>query len=434
MMKIRIIRTEDEYEQALARLETLMDAMPGTPEEDELDLLSFLIDKYEEEHFPIDLPDPVDAIKFRMEQQGLSRKDLICYIGSQSKVSEVLNHKRPLSLSMIRALHEGLGIPAEVLLQEPGKQLIERRFNPDDYPLKEMVKGGYFPGVVSIRKAKEQAEELLEHLFAALDTLPKQAVYCRNTSYAVEPSGMLRDSQVSYHVSQRENNEETEEENARVHVLNENTLRAWQARILQICETQEIARYRKPAITREFVRQIAHLSVFPDGPILARQVLLDSGIHFVVLPHLPKTYLDGACFKISSGRPVIGMTLRHDRLDNFWFTLMHELAHILLHLERNNYVFFDDVEHGLRHACSKEEEEANRLGMDLLIPQIDWDNKKEMLDASMDEKLVNDVAREWDISPAIVAGRLRWETNNYAVFGDLLGSGTVRKLFPEFNV
>ncbi len=117
----KVIKTEEQYEEALARVETLLDIDPetGTDESDELELLTLLIVDYEKIHFPIDLPDPIEAIKFRMEQQGLTNKDLIPYLGSRSRVSEVLSRKRPLTLNMIRALHRGLGIPAEVLLNEP---------------------------------------------------------------------------------------------------------------------------------------------------------------------------------------------------------------------------------------------------------------------------------------------------------------------------
>jgi HTH-type transcriptional regulator/antitoxin HigA len=121
-MKAKIIKNEIEYEEALAHLDMLMDASLGSPEEAELELFAVLIENYEEERYPIDLPDPIEAIKFRMEQEGLTRKDMIKYVGSQSKVSEVLNNKRPLSLTMIRSLHNGLGIPAEVLLQEAHKR------------------------------------------------------------------------------------------------------------------------------------------------------------------------------------------------------------------------------------------------------------------------------------------------------------------------
>jgi HTH-type transcriptional regulator/antitoxin HigA len=119
MMNIKILKTENDYDAALERIDELMDAVPGSPEEEELELLAILVEKYELEHYPIDLPDSVEAIKFRMEQEGLTRKDMIKYLGSQSKVSEVLNYKRPLSLTMIRALTDGLNIPAEVLIQPP---------------------------------------------------------------------------------------------------------------------------------------------------------------------------------------------------------------------------------------------------------------------------------------------------------------------------
>jgi HTH-type transcriptional regulator/antitoxin HigA len=116
----KVIKTEAEYEQALKEAETLIELDPksGTEDGDRLELLTLLISNYEESHFPLPLPDPIEAIKFRMEQQGLAPKDIIPYIGSRSKVSEVLNGKRPLSLKMLRALQKGLRIPAEVLLQE----------------------------------------------------------------------------------------------------------------------------------------------------------------------------------------------------------------------------------------------------------------------------------------------------------------------------
>lgn len=116
-MKVKVLKNEADYEAALAEIETIMDE--AQPDADQLELLALLVQDYEDKHYPIDLPDPVEAIKFRMEQMKLTRKDLERYIGSKSKVSEVLNGKRRLSLSMIQALHQGLGIPAEVLL---GKQ------------------------------------------------------------------------------------------------------------------------------------------------------------------------------------------------------------------------------------------------------------------------------------------------------------------------
>ena len=117
-MDIRPIRTEQDYDTALARIEEIWDAEPGTQESDELDLLSILVEAYEEEHHPIDPPDPIEAIKFRMEQMGLTRKDLEPFIGHRGRVAEVLNRKRGLSIDMIRNLSEGLGIPADVLIEK----------------------------------------------------------------------------------------------------------------------------------------------------------------------------------------------------------------------------------------------------------------------------------------------------------------------------
>ncbi|MBI5247875.1 MAG: helix-turn-helix domain-containing protein [Desulfomonile tiedjei] len=117
-MGIRPIHTEEDYRAALARLENIWDAEPSTPESDELDVLALLVEAYEEEHYPIDPPDPIDAIKFRMEQIGLTRRDLEQCIGSRARVSEVLSRKRRLSLDMIRKLNEKLGIPAEILIAE----------------------------------------------------------------------------------------------------------------------------------------------------------------------------------------------------------------------------------------------------------------------------------------------------------------------------
>lgn len=119
----KLIKTEADYEAALARIEEVFAAHPGTPEGDELELLTLLVERYEEQEFPVALPDPVTAIRFRMEQEGLKQKDLAPFIGSQSKVSEVLSGQRSLSLAMIRNLICGLGIPAEVLLQKPGGPL-----------------------------------------------------------------------------------------------------------------------------------------------------------------------------------------------------------------------------------------------------------------------------------------------------------------------
>lgn len=116
-MNINLIKTENDYNQAIERLELIFDAKKGTQDGDELELLGILISQYENEHFPIDLPDPIEAIKFRMEQMGYTQNDLAKIIGFKSRASEILNRKRKLSLEMIRQLHTSLNIPTDVLIQ-----------------------------------------------------------------------------------------------------------------------------------------------------------------------------------------------------------------------------------------------------------------------------------------------------------------------------
>ena len=118
IMRIKPIKNNRDYRSALKEIERLMDARPNTPEGERLDVLVTLVAAWEEKHFPIESPDPVEAILFAMEQRGLSRRDLEPFIGSRARVAEVLNYKRPLTLPMIRRLHQGLGIPAEVLIGE----------------------------------------------------------------------------------------------------------------------------------------------------------------------------------------------------------------------------------------------------------------------------------------------------------------------------
>jgi len=116
-MEIKPIKTNIDYEKALKRLEGIFDAKVGSKEGDELEVLSILIEKYEKENYPIDMPDPIEAIKFRMEQLGMKQKDLADVVGYKSRVSEILNRKRKLTIEMIRNLSQKLNIPSEVLIQ-----------------------------------------------------------------------------------------------------------------------------------------------------------------------------------------------------------------------------------------------------------------------------------------------------------------------------
>jgi HTH-type transcriptional regulator/antitoxin HigA len=148
MSHLRVIKTDAEYSAAMKRFEALLGAKPGQPGYDERDVLAVLIERYEEDHFPIDMPDPVEAIKFRMEQSGLAQRDLVPYLGSRSKVSEVLSGKRELTLAMIRSLNKHVGIPADVLIREPQEPLPKGLAEIDfaKFPVREMEKRGAFRG------------------------------------------------------------------------------------------------------------------------------------------------------------------------------------------------------------------------------------------------------------------------------------------------
>jgi HTH-type transcriptional regulator/antitoxin HigA len=351
-MRPKVIKTEADYKAALARLNELLKAKPETPEGDEFELWVALVETYEDVQFPIELPDPITAIRFRMEQAGLRQVDLVPYIGSRSRVSEVLNGKRKLSLSMIRRLHEGLGIPAEVLLHQAGASMPAEHpeIKWSQFPIAEMLKRGWFTDFKgTLSEAKERAEEL------------------------VAPP------------------------------------------------------YRPGTVTKKFCRELVHLSYLDDSPLLAQEFLNRSGIHFVTEDHLPRTHLDGAAFWASTDRPVVALTLRYDRLDNFWFTLCHELAHVSLHLEKDRSgAFVDDLK---AEGSDDMEMKADAFAADVLVPAGKWNASG--LQSNWSTKAVISFAERLRIHPAIVAGRIRRERDNYRILSNLVGRGAVRRVFFE---
>ncbi|WP_266204150.1 antitoxin Xre/MbcA/ParS toxin-binding domain-containing protein [Pontibacter kalidii] len=133
-MEIKLIRNEEDYKDALRQIKALWNAVPGTPDWDRLEILSMLVSRYEEEHYPIDEPDPIEYIRVRMEELGLRHEDLVPYIGSKESVTEVLDGKRPLSLEIIRNLHRGLGFSLETLIAEPSG--LGFKTEPQPQPLK----------------------------------------------------------------------------------------------------------------------------------------------------------------------------------------------------------------------------------------------------------------------------------------------------------
>ena len=399
-MRPKVIKTEAEYEAALTRLDELLDAKPGTPEGDEFELWVTLVEIYEEEHFPIDLPDPVTAIRFRMEQAGLKQVDLVPYIGSRSRVSEVLRGKRSLSLSMIRRLHEGLGIPAEVLLHQAGASMPTEHpeIKWSQFPIAEMLKRGWFPDFKgTLSEAKERAEELVAPL--------------------IFPGGLEKESIPCFLL--RSVRSDT--------TMDEYALSVWCARVLDRARKETLPPYRTGTVTKKFCRELVHLSYLDNGPLLAKEFLNRSGIHLVTEEHLPHTHLDGAALWASTDRPVVALTLRYDRLDNFWFTLCHEIAHVSLHLKNGpKEAFVDDLE---AHGANSVEALADAFAADALIPTAEW--KRSRLQEDWSSDAVAAFAKKLRIHPAIVAGRIRKERNNYRILSQFVGRGAVRGVFFE---
>ena len=404
MGNIKPIRTEADYEAALARIDELMDAEPESPEGEELDVLADLVELYETKHVPMGYPSPVAAIEFRMDQAGLSPRDLVPFIGSRAKVSEVLSGKRAITMPMARALHEHLGIPADVLLREPGAALDEPLADIEwsRFPLKAMAKLGWIPDVPDLA---ERAEEFIGDLIerAGGRDVAGAALYRKNDHLRA---------------------------NAK---MDPYALKAWCWQVLATAnDSRPKVGYEPGTVTLEFLRQVARLSWSEDGPRLAKEFLAKHGIPLVVVPHLPKTYLDGAALRLGDGRPVIGLTLRYDRVDNFWFCLLHELAHVGRHMDNDEGdAFVDDLTlrdvEGGREA--PKESQADEWAEEALIPRSVWETSAVRRQPTA--MAVINLAKALQVHPAIVAGRIRHERKNYRLLSQFVGTGEVRR---QFNV
>ncbi len=396
----KVIKTHEEYETALAEIESLidLDPEPETSDADRLELLSLLIRDYEEREFPIDPPDPIEAIKFRMEQQGLKQRDLIPFIGSRSKVSEVLSRKRALSLSMLRALSAGLDIPIEILAREPEPAPAdEESIDWDRFPIREMFKLGWL--TADETEIEARPDEVIREFFgsqrpaAVLEALFRMTKHSMRSARKADPYA----------------------------------LSAWTARVLQLAEPRPGLRDESKSVSPEFMRALVRLSREAEGPRLALEYLADEGIVLAIVPHLRRTYLDGCALFTEGKRTVIGMTMRYDRIDYFWFTLMHELAHAALHSSSDTSLFFDDLQ--LAESDDPRETESDGLAMEVLIPELFWKEVAENLEWSRETAEL--LAEELEIHPAIVAGRMRFEAKNYRILSQVVGHGQVRQLFPE---
>ena len=414
MAAVKPIRAEEDYEAALERVSELMDTLsgpqgqiedPNHPDRIELDVLTDLVQLYEARHYPIDPPSPIGAIEYEMDRRGLTPRDLIPIIGSRSKVSEILSGKREITMPMARALHQHLNIPAEILLRDPAADSADplSSMDPQKFPLKEMTKRGWIPKVPA-SEMKHYARELIQGLSerAGGQNIALAPLYRKNDHRRI---------------------------NAKT---NSYALTAWCLQTLAMANKRDAASSYEPgSITPDFLRQVAKLSASQSGPVLAQTLLAKRGIPLIILPHLPRTHLDGAALRAADGRPVIGLTLRYDRIDNFWFCLLHELAHIGLHMDDGCDIFTDD--HSLRSsqgaAPDSKESEADDLAEEALIPKATWEEHPVSYNPSPMNVMA--LAQDLGIQPAIVAGRVRYQRKNYRLLSQFVGTSQVRKQFDQ---
>jgi HTH-type transcriptional regulator/antitoxin HigA len=403
---MKLLKTPEQHADALERIRQL--AVRGEhltePQQDELEILIVLCEKYEKETQPVAPPTPLEAIKFRMEQMGYKQKDLAELVGGASRASEIMNDKRGLTTEMIRRLRDEWGIPSDSLLggkppePEPSAPSpgADGAYDPKNYPMKQMYGRGYFPKYSNDWKShRKDPAGLLQDLYPRGSGVRRELALCRQ--------GGGEKSKINPHA-----------------------LEAWQQRVLVRAaeEKKNLPAYDREALDETFLRWLAGLSFLPNGPRQACVALEDKGIAVVIEPHLDQTHLDGAAMLGTDDRPVIGLTLRHDRLDNFWFTLFHELGHVLKHLSPENPVMLDvDID---RKKTGVIETEADRFALDTLIPPGPWSEQVRHLQYAAE---IRAAAKRLCVDPAVIAGRLRREANDYRIHRTLVGYNQVRTLF-----
>lgn len=384
-MSVVPIHSDREYEEAKAKLAKLMTRSDASSL-NQVELLALVLEDYEKRVYAMAAPTPLAAIRFRMQQGALEPKDLKPALGSTARISEVLSGVRPLSLDMIRALNRHFGIPAQSLIGQEAAGTIKKAQVPSASALQKLRDLG-------MMKAKETYDAFITRMVG-----PQAA------------TALLRKSR-------------TERTNAKT---DQAALTAWLASVRYLADQVAIEKPKSKKKVRgaDAARTLAKLSAKPNGPALARGLLREWGIILITFEHLPGTYLDGAAMCRDDGIDIIAMTLRHDRLDNFWFTLLHEFCHVSEHLGGDTTLILDDLDLGSADAM---EAEADAFARDALIPPAVW---RKHATAHMDGNAVVLAAREAGVHHAVVAGRWQREHNDYRRFSKVLGRGQVR---PQFK-
>jgi HTH-type transcriptional regulator/antitoxin HigA len=272
---------------------------------------------------------------------------------------------------------------------------------PEKFPFNEAYKRGWFEDFAgSLGKAKHVKEKLIDSFYMNAGSTEQQLALHRKKERAGS-------------------------------IIDEYALSAWQARVMYKAKMQKLHyKFDRKTISKDWFKELAKLSQFNDGPARARDFLLSSGIHFVIERHLKNTHLDGAAIRHSDGfTPIIAFTLRHDRLDNFWFVLFHELAHVHLHFSTDEEIDFFDSD--IDNASNDIEKDADEFALNSLIPDQSWASC--LARFSQDIDAIRNEAKNLQIHPAILAGRIRKEQNNYMILNEAVGYGDVRRQFGFDN-
>lgn len=344
-----------------------------------------------------DLPDIL--IQARIAR-GMSQKDLGDFLGvAEQQIQRYeADRYRAASLDRLTEVADALG----VRIAERGQLVGSSRLDTIDpsvwqaFPLAEMYKRGWFEDFAgTLPQARKAASDLIPSFL--------QGAHSQFVSMALHRKSVRSSGQV-----------------------HEAAIAAWEARVRTLADRNPPEQsFDRDRLTAEWVRGLVALSLDDSGPRLAADYLRAAGISLVIERHLPGTLLDGAALASANHHAIVAMTLRHDRLDNFWFTLLHEIGHLKLHIRLGEFAaIFDDND---APAADQIEQDADHFAQEALIPEANWNLAVSRF--TRNEKAVLTDAKRFGVAPAVIAGRVRRDAGDYTLLRTLVGSGEVRRQF-----
>ena len=401
------------FQEALAELDIAPAALPPVLAKVQRDALASQLEELREE---VDLYDRLRAgqvTQFAAESlaalpdiliqariaRGLSQRELGDYLGLKEQQVQRYEAERYRSASLDRLVEvsDALGVQIAKRAELVGDQAL-RSVDPgawQAFPLPEMYKRGWFEDFGgSLAEARKAASELVPAFL--------RGGQARNAAPALHRKSVRASGQV-----------------------HEAAITAWEARVRRLAERDApTLPFSRERIDEAWLASLVALTLEPDGPGRVIEHLRKIGIALVVEKHLPSTLLDGAALATLEGYAIVAMTLRHDRLDNFWFTLLHELGHLKLHVGQDYASIFDDTE---APAGSEIEAEADLFAQEALLPADKWALGVSRF--TRNEQSVRTDAKRFGVGAAIIAGRVRREAHDYTLLRNLVGNGEVRRQF-----